>query len=107
MTKLEIDEGRVTGVYFINNNRKHFVKSRKEVIVSAGAVNSPQLLMLSGIGPRKHLEELGIPVKVGKNLQDHLFIHAFTRINRDISLTDDKINSLKTRLFKKSKSKSL
>ena len=103
VTKLEIDDGRVTGVYFINNNRKHFVKSRKEVIVSAGAVNSPQLLMLSGIGPRKHLEELGIPVKVdlpvGKILQDHLFIHAFTRINRDISLTDDKINSLKTRLL--------
>ena len=45
---------------FIKNNRKTQVFARKEVIVSAGAINSPTLLMLSGIGPMKHLEDLGV-----------------------------------------------
>ena len=56
---------------------KHIAYARKEIILSAGSINSPQLLMLSGIGPRHHLEELGIPVLVdapgvGQNLQDHI-----------------------------------
>lgn len=52
------------------------VRARKEVILSAGSVATPQLLMLSGIGPREHLEKMGIPVvadrPVGANLQDHV-----------------------------------
>ncbi|XP_015112866.1 glucose dehydrogenase [FAD, quinone] [Diachasma alloeum] len=52
------------------------LKASKEVIISAGAIATPQVLMLSGIGPKKHLDELGIPcvadLPVGKNLQDHL-----------------------------------
>ncbi|CAH0719718.1 unnamed protein product, partial [Brenthis ino] len=52
------------------------IKARKEVIVSAGAINSPKLLMLSGVGPREHLKSLNISVKsdlpVGYNFQDHL-----------------------------------
>ncbi|XP_035775294.1 glucose dehydrogenase [FAD, quinone]-like [Anopheles albimanus] len=63
------------GVEFTRNKRSHTVRVRKEVILAAGAIASPQLLMLSGVGPREHLAELGIPVvkdlRVGYNLQDH------------------------------------
>ncbi len=68
---------RATGVYVeIDGVTRHAV-ARREVILAGGAVNTPQLLMLSGIGPAAHLAEHGIPVvvdspDVGANLQDHL-----------------------------------
>lgn len=77
--ELEFDaENRVTGVQYVDNafGRASRIAAKREVIVSAGAINTPQLLMLSGIGPREHLEEVGIEVRVdspgvGSNLQDH------------------------------------
>ncbi|PSN57097.1 Glucose dehydrogenase [FAD, quinone] [Blattella germanica] len=78
VTKILIDPETKTaqGVEFIKNNQVYQVKVTKEVIVSAGTMNSPQLLMLSGVGPEEHLQELGIPViqnlRVGENLQDHM-----------------------------------
>ena len=51
---------RAIGVEIVKNNRKTTVYTNKEVILSGGSVNSPQLLMLSGIGPKKHLEEHGV-----------------------------------------------
>ncbi|XP_053680324.1 glucose dehydrogenase [FAD, quinone]-like, partial [Anopheles nili] len=64
-----------TGVEFTKNKRTYRVRVRKEVILAAGAIASPQLLMLSGVGPRDHLQKMGIPVvkdlRVGYNLQDH------------------------------------
>ncbi|XP_015783745.1 glucose dehydrogenase [FAD, quinone]-like isoform X1 [Tetranychus urticae] len=65
------------GVTFDKGGSRHAVYARREVILSAGAIGSPHLLMLSGIGPRDHLESLGIPVVhdspgVGQNLQDHI-----------------------------------
>ncbi len=73
------EKKRAAGVIMYEEAKKHAVKARREVILSAGAYNSPQLLMLSGIGDSKELTSLGIEVKsdlpgVGKNLQDHLIV---------------------------------
>ncbi|KAF5272025.1 hypothetical protein FQR65_LT05006 [Abscondita terminalis] len=66
----------VTGVEMRVNGKMITVKATKEVILSAGSVNSAQILMNSGIGPKEHLDELGVPVvknlRVGENLQDHV-----------------------------------
>ena len=74
--KLIIENGRCTGVSFKSADQTFQVKARAEVILSAGAIGSPQILMLSGIGPKADLEALGIEVVndlpgVGQNLQDH------------------------------------
>lgn len=81
VTRVLIDprSKRAYGVQFIRDGREEVVFAKKEVILSAGAINSVQLLMLSGVGPRAHLEELGIPViqdspGVGQNLQDHIAV---------------------------------
>lgn len=55
-----IDEKTATGVSFIKDNIKHTVRARKEVVLTAGAINNPQLLMLSGIGPKKHLQQMHV-----------------------------------------------
>ena len=72
-----IENGRATGVRYLAARADHVVHADREVILSAGAVNSPQLLMCSGIGPGALLHRLGITVhldqpSVGDNLQDHL-----------------------------------
>ncbi|XP_050302409.1 glucose dehydrogenase [FAD, quinone]-like [Anthonomus grandis grandis] len=84
------------GVEIVKNGRTYFIKVKKEVISSAGAINSPQLLMLSGIGPKKHLQQLGIPVlsnlRVGYNLMDHIAIGGITfLINEAISLKTERL----------------
>jgi choline dehydrogenase-like flavoprotein len=74
--KITFDGRRATGLAFREDGRLVTARAAREVILCGGAVNSPQLLMLSGIGPREHLMELGIPVLhhlpgVGQSLQDH------------------------------------
>lgn len=76
-TKVLIQNGRATGVAYDRKGHSRTVHARKEVILSAGALQSPQLLMLSGIGPAAHLRSHGIDVvmdspEVGQNLQDHI-----------------------------------
>ncbi|XP_031765765.2 ecdysone oxidase-like [Galleria mellonella] len=78
VTKINFDEdNNAVSIDAIKENKKKItIRANKEIIVSAGTINSPQLLMLSGIGPRKHLEDLGINViadlPVGENLQNHI-----------------------------------
>ncbi|WP_339766587.1 choline dehydrogenase [uncultured Paraglaciecola sp.] len=75
--KIIIKDKRAVGVALQINGRAHVLSAAKEVILSSGTVNSPQLLMLSGIGPKAHLSDKGIHLEidlpgVGQNLQDHL-----------------------------------
>jgi choline dehydrogenase len=77
VTKIDIEKPNAVGVTYLRNGVLEQVRADREIILSGGAVNSPQLLMLSGIGPAEELKTLGIPVVfdlpgVGKNLQDHL-----------------------------------
>lgn len=76
VTRILIENGRATGVEFTRNGQTHIIRATREVIVSGGAINSPQILMLSGIGPAAHLKAMGIEPLVdlqgiGRNLQDH------------------------------------
>ncbi|XP_072397272.1 glucose dehydrogenase [FAD, quinone]-like [Diabrotica undecimpunctata] len=93
VNKIEIEGGEAKFVTFVKNGTLHKVRARLEIILSAGAINSPQLLMVSGIGPKKELENLGIPVKVdlpqvGKNLQDHpMFVNLYFRTNQTAAST--------------------
>jgi choline dehydrogenase len=74
--RIVIESGRAKGVEIIRKGVRETVWAEREVILCGGTVNSPQLLMLSGIGPADHLTEQGIPVvhdapEVGRNLQNH------------------------------------
>lgn len=95
---------RAYGVEFIKNGVKQIVRVRKEVISSAGAINTPQLLMLSGIGPRQHLEEMGIPViydspGVGQNVQDHIAAGGITfLIDYPLTLSSSRLTSINAAL---------
>ena len=78
--KVVIEDGCATGVEIANGNQTQIVRASREVILSASSINSPKILMLSGIGPADHLKEHGIKVVadrpgVGQNLQDHLELY--------------------------------
>jgi len=80
-TSIVVEGGRATGVRYLHRGVEHTARAEAEVIISGGAVNSPQLLMLSGIGPADHLREHDIPVVadspgVGANLSDHPIVTA-------------------------------
>ncbi|PVH30442.1 GMC family oxidoreductase [Pararhodobacter oceanensis] len=89
-TRIHLTEGRATGLTVRHFGRKQLLKARREVILSAGAFGSPQLLMLSGIGPEAELKSHGIALQhalegVGQNLQDHLdYIISYTSKRADV-----------------------
>ncbi|WP_110812036.1 GMC family oxidoreductase [Tritonibacter mobilis] len=91
---------RCTGARVNHKGQSRIVTARRETILSAGAVNSPQILQLSGIGPATLLKQHGIDVlrdaPVGENLQDHLQIRAVFKVNRTRTL-----NTLASNLFGK------
>ncbi len=77
ITRIVFDGRRATGVAYQHRGQLRTVRARREVIVSAGAFGTPQILMASGLGPGSHLQQLGItPVLdspgIGQNLQDHI-----------------------------------
>ena len=90
-TRLLFQGSQVTGVEFRTRRGLEVAQAGREVIVSGGAYGSPQLLLLSGIGPAQHLTEMGVPVLhdlpgVGANLQDHFNTFCTYRIARDLSV---------------------
>ena len=93
LAKRILFEGRrATGIEYTRRGKTHRVKARREVILSGGAINSPQLLMLSGIGDPDQLKKVGIePLvaarAVGRNLQDHLAVSYFYK-TRTATLND-------------------
>lgn len=99
--KILIKNKRAYGVKLIYTGkhcRKFTAIAKKEVIISAGAVSSPQLLMLSGIGPKKHLKKFGIPVEsdlaVGQNLIDHPLLVPWFKFNPTITPASAELDSL-------------
>lgn len=81
--RIIVEAGRARGVELVDGRR---LAAAEEVILSSGAIGSPRLLQLSGIGPADHLTELGIPVvfdqpEVGSNLQDHLDLYAICEVS--------------------------
>ncbi|KAK9308522.1 hypothetical protein QLX08_001512 [Tetragonisca angustula] len=94
LVRQDNDRKTAYGVQFRLGSARKIVKANREVILSAGAVQSPQLLMLSGIGPRDHLQELNVTViheapGVGRNLQDHVAIGGLNYlITKPANVTD-------------------
>jgi choline dehydrogenase len=91
VTRLLIQGNQITGVAYLHKGRIREMHARRSVLLCGGAIHSPQLLMLSGIGPADHLRAMGIPVVsdlpgVGQNLQDHVAAGVMCSCSRPISL---------------------
>ena len=95
ITRVIIEKGRAIGVEIIENGRPLVLRAEREVIVTSGAIGSPKLMMLSGIGPAAHLRDVGVDVVhdlpgVGQNFQDHFGIDIVCELSGPYSL--DKYN---------------
>ena len=102
VNRLIIESGRAVAVEYVHNGSVERSNTNLEVLVTAGAIGSPKLLMLSGIGPVKDLEAVGVDVVhnlpgVGQNLHDHFGIDIVAELNGHYSL--DKYNKLRWMLW--------
>lgn len=97
-TAIEFDGARATGLRLRLRGAEARASANREIVLAAGAVNSPHLLQLSGIGPAEWLSELGVPVRraasgVGRNLQDHLQIRCAYKVE-GVATLNERANSL-------------
>lgn len=102
-TRLIVENGRATGVEYRTPDGTRTARARREVIVSGGVYGSPQLLMLSGIGPAEHLKKVGIEVVrdmpgVGSNLHDHFNTYVAYKCSQPVTM-NDLVNSLPRRIW--------
>lgn len=91
VTRVLLESTRSVGVAYFKDGKEQQIRVNKEVLVCGGTINSPQVLLLSGIGPAEHLRTLGIRVMVdlpgvGNNLQDHPYIGVLYTSKQPISL---------------------
>ncbi|MEH6814477.1 MAG: choline dehydrogenase [Motiliproteus sp.] len=98
--RIEFEGTRAVGITFSIKGVKQTIRCNKEIVLSAGAINSPQILMLSGIGAKDELAKHNIPLVkelpgVGKNLQDHLQIRSIYKVNKPITLNDEINNPIR------------
>jgi choline dehydrogenase len=92
--RIEIADRRANGVTYVVDGEKVTAGARREVILSAGALGSPKLLMLSGVGPAGHLQQHGLPVLldlpgVGENLHDHIYLNYTCRATPESSVNSE------------------
>ena len=95
--KIQLHGNQANGIVYRRNGRIRYARAEREILLCGGAINSPQLLMLSGIGPAAMLEQAGVKVAldrpgVGRNLQDHLDVMTLTRCL--LPVTYDHLNEL-------------
>jgi len=100
VSRVIIEHGRAVGVEWISNGQLHSARASSEVVLSAGSLQSPQILQLSGIGPAELLKGHGIKVEadspeVGENLQDHYQMRMVVKLKDKLSLNDDVRNPFK------------
>jgi choline dehydrogenase len=94
VTRLVFEGSRVVAVEYTQGGETHTVRAQKEILLCGGSFNSPQLLQVSGVGPRALLEKHGIPVTldapgVGEGLQEHFYVRTVWKCTKPVTFNDD------------------
>ena len=99
VTRIVFAGRRAVGVEYLRRGRAELVHAEREVLLAAGAIGSPHLLLLSGVGPGEHLRQMGVPVVadipgVGRNLQDHLDFCTVSRCPQPVTYDFNRLQEL-------------